>query len=235
MNAFDRGLILALNQFAQRSRVFDQVVVQLSTSELLKGGVVLGVFWWIWFLPRPDSRAVRVRLLATLAGGALAALMSRVLADSLPFRARPLHEPQLPFRLPLTEWPDALHNFSSFPSDHASLFSALSVGMLYVSPPAGLFLLVWTFFVVLLPRLYLGLHYPTDLIAGVVLGTLIACLLQIRSVRERLAAPLLGWLDRHPGSFYAAMYLATLQIGTLFNDVRNLLALAAQALGRPSL
>src|SRR5262245_32417053 len=106
MNPFDRGLILALNQYAQRSRVFDQFVVQLSTAELVKGGVVLGAFWWLWFLPRADSRAARVRLLATLAAGALAALVSRALADTLPFRARPLHEAQLPFRLPYTEGPD---------------------------------------------------------------------------------------------------------------------------------
>jgi len=232
MNPFDHALILAINQYAGRSRVFDEFVVQLSTTDLLKGGVVLGVLWWLWFSARPDSRAVRVRLLATLAAGAIAAVAGRLLADSLPFRARPLHEPRLPFHLPYTEGIAQLRNFSSFPSDHAMLFSALAVGVLFVSRRAGIFLLLWTFFVVLMPRLYMGLHYPSDLLGGMAFGAIIACVLQLRAVRERLAAPLLGWLEYQPASFYATMYLATLQIGTLFADVRGLLALLAQVLHR---
>lgn len=235
MNPFDHGLILAVNQYADRSRGFDQFVVQLSTTDLLKGGVVLGVLWWLWFSSRPDLRDVRVRLLATLAAGAVAALAGRALADSLPFRTRPLHEPLLHFHLPLTEGRDLLRDFSSFPSDHAMLFTALSVGVLFVSRRAGIFLLVWTFFVVLMPRLYLGLHYPSDLLAGMLIGALIACVLQLRGVRERLAMPFLAWLDRQPASFYTSMYLATLQVGTLFADVRGILALVAQALHRRSI
>ena len=235
MNPFDRGLILAVNQYALRSRVFDEFVVQLSTTDLLKGGVVLGVLWWLWFSTRDDARAMRVRLLATLAAGALAAFAGRALADSLPFRVRPLHEAQLPFRLPYSEGYEQLRNFSSFPSDHAMLFSALSIGVLFASWRAGLFLLAWTFLFVLLPRLYMGLHYPSDLLAGIVFGGIIASVLQIRAVRERLAAPLLGWHDRHPATFYAAMYVATLQIGTLFADARGLLVLVARALHRQSI
>ncbi len=235
MNPFDRGLILALNQYAGRSRVFDEFVVELSTTDLLKGGVVLGVLWWLWFSARSDSRAVRARLLATLAAGAVAAVAGRMLADSLPFRARPLHEPRLPFHLPYTEGIAQLRNFSSFPSDHAMLFSALSVGVLFVSRRAGIFLLLWTFLVVLMPRLYMGLHYPSDILAGMVFGALIACVLQLGTIRERLAAPLLAWLERQPASFYAGMYLATLQIGTLFADVRGLLVLLAEALHRRSI
>jgi undecaprenyl-diphosphatase len=230
MNPLDRGLLLGLNQFAHRSRIFDAFVVQLSVTDLLKGGVALGVIWWLWFSTRDDLRSVRARLLATLAAGALAALAGRLLADTLPFRTRPFHEPQLPFRLPYTEGLEQLRDFSSFPSDHALLFTALSVGVMFASRRAGIFLLIWSFIVVLLPRLYMGLHYPTDLLAGAAIGALIACLLQMRGPRERLARPLLGWLDRHPSSFYAAMFLASLQIGTLFSDVRALLALLARAL-----
>ena len=224
MNPFDRGLILWLNQFADRSRIFDGLVVLLSQTELLKGGVALAVIWWLWFSTREDSRVLRERLLATLAGGALAALASRLLSDVLPFRTRPFHEPRLPFHPPFTESVNMLRNFSSFPSDHASLFTALSVGVLFCSRRAGIFLLFWTLVVVLMPRLYLGLHYPTDILAGAALGTLTACALQTRRVREGLSAPLLDWKDWHPSSFYAALYLASLQIAVLFGDLRDILS-----------
>jgi undecaprenyl-diphosphatase len=230
MNPFDRGLILWLNQFADRSRIFDGLVVLLSQTELLKGGLALAVIWWLWFSMREDSRALRGRLLATLAGGAVAALISRLLSDVLPFRTRPFHEARLPFHPPLTESLNQLRDFSSFPSDHASLFTALSVGVLFCSRRAGIFLLFWTFVVVLTPRLYLGLHYPTDILAGAALGTLIACLFQTRRVREPLAAPLLDWQDRHPSSFYSGMYLASLQIAVLFGDLRDVLSFVVSSI-----
>jgi hypothetical protein len=41
VNAFDRSIVSFINQFAHRSPTFDQFVVLLSTSNFLKGSVVL--------------------------------------------------------------------------------------------------------------------------------------------------------------------------------------------------
>jgi hypothetical protein len=49
MNAFDLSILSFLNRFAHRSLSFDQAVVFLSDANLLKGGVIAGMIWWIWF------------------------------------------------------------------------------------------------------------------------------------------------------------------------------------------
>ena len=49
MNPFDTSILQFLNRFAQRSPGFDQFVVFLSDFNLLKGGIVVGLIWWLWF------------------------------------------------------------------------------------------------------------------------------------------------------------------------------------------
>jgi undecaprenyl-diphosphatase len=225
MNAIDLRLLLGLNHFAHRWITVDAFIVEVGGSDLLKGGVALGVIWWLWFSPRPDSRAIRGRLLATLEGGFVAVIVGRLLANLLPFRLRPIHQQGLGFVHPYHEYPDVLRTWSSFPSDHAMLFTALAVGVLFVSRKAGAFLLIWTALVIALPRLYLGLHYPSDVVAGALIGAAIACLMQAGRLREHLTRPLVRWLDRHPASFYAAMYVVAFQIGTLFTELRSIVTM----------
>jgi len=230
MLSFDRWAVVALNHWVRRLPAFDHLVWQVGNSSLLKGGVALTILWWLWFAPRGETIRARAKLLAALAGGFVALGAGRALALLLPFRLRPVHEPALHLVRPYPVGPDELRSWSSFPSDHVMLFTALAVGMMPVSRRAGLFLLTWTLTVIALPRLYLGLHYPSDVLGGALVGVAIALLLQVPRLRDRLAAPPLRWLERHPASFYACLFLFTYQIATMFVDLRVMIPLVSAAL-----
>jgi membrane-associated phospholipid phosphatase len=60
---------------------------------------------------------------------------------------------------------------SSFPSNHAAGGFALAVPIFYCNPPIG-FLLLFLAFVLAFSRLYVKLHYVTDVIAGAAVGGL---------------------------------------------------------------
>jgi hypothetical protein len=78
MNPFDVAILLFLNQFAQWSPRFDECVAFLSGSNLLKGGVIVGMIWWVWF-GSEDVHRKRSVLLATLIASVPALIMAKAL------------------------------------------------------------------------------------------------------------------------------------------------------------
>jgi membrane-associated phospholipid phosphatase len=216
---FDRTVCAFMNHAARHWQWLDQASVVISESDLVKGGVVLALFWAMWF----RYPAARERLLAGLGGSLVALFMARVLAYVLPIRQRPLLEPSMQFVPPLgladqSNWT----NWSSFPSDHAALFFAIVTGIWLANRRAGLFALVYVLIAICLPRLYVGIHYPSDIIAGALIGFgAVSLLSQWRTVWAR---PILRVLEKYPGWGYALFFLLTFQIATLFWDVRVILS-----------
>jgi membrane-associated phospholipid phosphatase len=64
---------------------------------------------------------------------------------------------------------------------------ALSTGFLFTSKHLGLLAMLYSFTVVSLPRVYLGYHYSTDIIAGALIGMLVAGLMGWQAIRQPLA------------------------------------------------
>ncbi|MEU4424682.1 phosphatase PAP2 family protein [Actinoplanes sp. NPDC024001] len=80
----------------------------------------------------------------------------------------------------------------SFPSNHATVAGALAVAILLVSPRLGL-LAVPVAALVAFSRVFVGVHYPHDVVAGFLLGAVVTAVVVVlsRSVRpgRRAARP----------------------------------------------
>ena len=66
----------------------------------------------------------------------------------------------------------------SFPSDHATMAGAAAVGLLWVDRRLGLLTAVLAVLMAA-SRVYVGAHYPVDVVAGLLVGGLVAALLQL--------------------------------------------------------
>lgn len=225
IESIDLYLFHAINHLAGHNKWLDLSIDGVSRSYLVKGIPVMLVWWGLWFA-HDQSDKTRARLLAVLVTAIGAIFAGRMLALFLPFRFRPLHHPELAASMPIGLPELMLAGWSSMPSDHAMLFFALAVGLYSVHKLAGMILVAHAVFVICLPRIYLGLHYPSDIVVGAVVGIVLALV---------LVGPLSGALERrqvmrlaesHGALFYPAIFLITFQTASMFESAREVLKFA---------
>ncbi len=225
-NALDFPVSTFLNGFARRSWAFDQSVAFLSQNDLFKGGALMILLWWAWFRAGAQALrdAARDHVIATLISCGAALFVARLMILLLPFRERPLHTEELHWTLPYGVAVTALDGLSSFPSDHATLFYALAVGLFFVSRRLGLLVFGYVTFAIALPRLYLGLHFLSDLVVGGLIGGAMSAAGNRLLAGRRLVARVRDWSDCAPRYFYPVFFLVTYQIAELFGNSRALVS-----------
>jgi undecaprenyl-diphosphatase len=196
------------------------VVSALESNLLFNGGIITALMWAGWVRKSSQKEREQSILIAGLFLSLVALAVARILALSLPFRNRPCYSPELGFRMPAIPPGTKLIHWSAFPSDHAVLFFSLATVLFLVSRKIGFFAYCHAVLVVCFPLLYLGIHYPTDMIVGALIGIGIASLAAIDRVRESIAGPAFRWKANSPATFYPCLYLCSLLTATLFDSVR---------------
>lgn len=221
----DNEIAVFLNKVASHSPSLNQFERFVSDNNLIKCGGFMVAIWWLWF--RNDKNAERSIhnrqvIIGILLGCLVAMFVTRVLTHTLPHRTRPLYATELHL-VPLFTKPAGVDTSTSFPSDHATLFCALATGFFFLSKRLGVAAMLYTLLLVCFPRAYLGYHYVSDLVAGGLVGVLVACLVNQPGIRQVFYKPIIKWQQQRPSLFYAGFFLLTYQIDDLFNSIRNLL------------
>jgi undecaprenyl-diphosphatase len=186
----DTSLLHSLNGFLFRhDGVEDPLVFYVNLAELLFLAMLVLAFLFAGGHRRAETRraAVAAGLSAALAL-AVAQVITRIVDRPRPFVAHPA----------------TVHLFShhaadpGFPSDHATAAFAIGVALLLRNRLWGTIVLVFAT-ILAVGRVAMGVHYPTDVLGGAVLGTLAALVLYwppVRRLLNRLADLAGGVLDR---------------------------------------
>jgi undecaprenyl-diphosphatase len=234
VKSVDLYLLGLLNSVAHRSATFDAAVSFLADQAVLKSALLTSFLWLAWFKRDPSQKLRRELVISTLAATVAALLLTKIIRSLLPFRLRPIHDPAVSFTLPYHVTSESLWNWNSFPSDTAAFAFALSVGLLLIWGRWGWLAILYSLVVICLPRVYLGYHYPSDIVVGALIGGLVALTLCQDKIRIALSRSLLLWSNNYPGAFYCAFFLLTYEIAAVFEDARQILT-AAWKLSRLSL
>jgi undecaprenyl-diphosphatase len=225
MNPFDYSNLHFFNQFVGQFPRFDYVMDFLSDNDLLKGGIVMMVYWWLWFRhPQGsnESHKTRTIIFAALVLSLVAVLLARGLALSLPFRERPIRNEAAAFTVPSIVPKRTLEGWSAFPSDHATLFFGLATGLFLVHRLLGILGYFHAAFIICFPRIYLLYHHPTDILVGALLGMSCVLVGNLAVLQRVLIVPVLDWLLKRAAWFYSLFFLLTYQTAETFDSTRDL-------------
>lgn len=186
----------------------------------LCGGVTfLALLWACWFSVRSSREdEMRSRMVAGILVCLPAGRVSRFLQHRLHSHPRPFFDQALGFHSVYENPLQKLNTWNSFPSDHATVYAALVTVICLVRADLRKFVIPWLV-VVEFARLYMGAHYPTDLLGGAALGALLVFLVQAPWVLT-LCHRVVRTAKTQPFLFYGFAFLLTYQIANLFEDVR---------------
>lgn len=167
-------MVLGLTGVAASNGVLSALAVVLAQY----GPEIMALAMAVLFFAAPKRNLDLRRAVIYGAGAAVLALVVSLGLGAVVFRARPEYA-----------YPHVVHalvahaNDSSFPSDHAAVAFALAVALFYAGGVAWPFLAVAV--LVALGRVAVGVHWPTDVLAGAAVGALSAALiLKTRALYE---------------------------------------------------
>jgi len=188
MNAFDYAVLLFSNNLADCSPTLTKIIVGIHGLSLTKI-FATALLWWAWFDNEGSIRQhqARERIAAFLVASVGCIAVVRLIAATLPFRPRPLANTAVNLHFPIEtgDWV----NRSAFPSDHAVLFSMLATCLFFISRPLGWIAALDAALLICLPRVFLGIHHPTDIIGGALIGVAAGWFAGREKVRVRLSLP----------------------------------------------
>ncbi|HTF46640.1 MAG TPA: phosphatase PAP2 family protein [Pseudonocardia sp.] len=182
MNA-ELQLLTEINNFAQSTPWLHLPMLLLSSYAM----VVYVVLWVaaFWIARRRASPSTMAAVIWAPIGVLLAELVSQPLGQAIGEKRPCRTEPDIVAIGKCSKG-------SSLPSDHAVVAGAVVVGLLLVSHRLLAWVGVVAALLIAFSRLYLGVHWPHDTLAGLVLGVAVSLAgwLVVRVVLTRLAAGL---------------------------------------------
>ena len=169
MNPFDTELVLWLNGFAGRSPGFD-AAMQIVACDYLLPLVFVLVLIGLWF-SGPSARIRALRQRAAFVGMAALGLANIpvMIINANWFRPRPFVD--LGDQVTLLFYPPT--DPSSFPSNVAAVGFAIAASVWMVHRSLG-YALFAAAVLLAFSRVYLGVAYPTDVVAGAAIGVIVA-------------------------------------------------------------
>jgi undecaprenyl-diphosphatase len=194
----------------------------LGSDVMVTATLLCAYIWYLWFKPNVNQHHIRLSLLSTILGSAIASAVSRVSPLlGLPHRAIPMIQSDIGFIVPLFAEAGGHETASSLPSDHSALIFGLVFGIFLVSRKVGFWALMYALFFMAIPRIYVGLHFASDIIIGAAIGVFFVYLTHSKVIVRNFSAKVLDFSEQSPPVFYGLMFLTTFELATLFAEIRN--------------
>jgi undecaprenyl-diphosphatase len=215
LSEVDVSLFRAVNALCGLNLTLDRIAVH---AQIIQGTFFVGIVGVLWFGPK-DRQRQRETIIIMILAIAVALILNRIVSTLLPFRDRPMYA--VGAKAPSFAWQPDLEHWSSFPSDTATLLFTIAAGFWLVSKWWGLVFAVFAI-CTSLARVYLGIHYPSDILVGALLGVGTSLVLTREFIRQRIAEPILAIEARYQPFFYGLFFVVIAELGDGFPVTRRI-------------
>ncbi|SDB14187.1 phosphatase PAP2 family protein [Belnapia rosea] len=229
LEQLDLWVTRSVNEFAGHSAFFDKLITQIFFYHTVKALPIVAVFFSLWLSSWRGEAGKRLFLQGTI-GAFTAMVISRLIQNNAPNKPRPMYALD-DFTMPIDQPRDVFQDWSSFPSDTAAVVFALSFAVWRADRRVGLACFAWSVVIVCFPRLYGGIHYFSDLVAGAAIGmAATAAVIHWRGLSDLVHRLATGLERRHRLAFGIAMLMLAFQFATMFEEARIIGRRAHQAM-----
>lgn len=160
LNPFDTTVYHFINGFAGKNHVIDSIAIFFAKDAIEIYAVLFVLAWFV--LPKRDIKNRHALVMAGLSG--ILALLINVIISHIWFRPRPFLT--IPHHTELV----AHSADASFPSDHTSGSFGFAAGSWGRQQKWISWLFTIIAVLVMIARVFVGVHYPTDVIGGMIVG-----------------------------------------------------------------
>jgi len=169
MHQFDLDFLQSLNHFISVHPYLLKLVRFLGDDPLPRGMPVFATLTFLWF--SSSGVETRSRILTGFLATSIALAFSLVCQHVLAVHLRPIFDPNVEVTNFLRWGMEGFHKrHYSFPSDTTVLYFGLATTVFIINRSAGIANYVWCCLAVGVCRVALGVHYPSDIVAGMALG-----------------------------------------------------------------
>jgi membrane-associated phospholipid phosphatase len=224
LSGLDQAILYWINSFVAGHPTQHKIIAGMSSNGFFRGLPIFFMISALWFSARIDQER-RSRMLAGLMATCLLTLFSVYLQAHLFWHLRPLLNPGLHLKVDPEEalsW-IGYHGNNSFPSDTTTLYWGLAAVVFLERRRWGVLAFLWTIFIICIPRVYTGIHYPSDIVAGSMLGSLTLFVGTYLTPAKTGARKIVRVLSPWPGMLDTSFAVVMADMFNLFEGTRHIL------------
>ncbi|KKQ72443.1 MAG: Phosphatidylglycerophosphatase B-like protein [Berkelbacteria bacterium GW2011_GWB1_38_5] len=163
--SIDDSVLLSINYFANSSVALQKIFIVTGVYLIYSVPIILVILWF--FQEETKKIVLRATLSGIVAWMGVAAILGKMINRPRPFESVPVQE--LFFHRP----------DYSFPSDHASFLFAIAFSLWFSGYKKIATIALIIAVIISVSRVAIGVHYPSDIIGGALIGFIIAWLIKV--------------------------------------------------------
>lgn len=219
----DLDLLLKLNHLVSGNSIFYHIVNIFGNNPFVRGLPIFSALAYTTLVA--INPAKKGKIILELIGVVLAILVAVYCQTNLHIHLRPIFDTNIPIN-DVTGWishkAEMGNRLYSLPSDTATCYFALSAIIFLENKRLGIFCFIWNIFTVGLCRIALGIHYPSDIFFGMILGITFVYILSKFSFANKNISYFFNKYDKQNFLYVNVVFIFSMEAYNLFVGLQSI-------------